>query len=373
MITIKESKTYQALASSGLSKFHKVSIQTEGSDHFLLKEWWSVKQDGEESLHQFSVPKKIKSKNIGKANETSLYDQSIAEYESTLSKYLDKGYHLEGESALIEILPMLAKTLDLAKFNGFPCYLQGKLDGTRMLMTKDKIYSRKGKSYIPEVVSHLVFDLPDGTYIDGELILPSLYSFQDTMKAIKKFDTVMSPLLEFIVYDCYFISNPTMNFIDRYETLKNILKGSNVPTNIKLLPILKVNSLDELQDAHSNYTTDSNTIVYEGTMVRLNAPYTHGQRSSALLKHKDFLDSEYKIIDVVEGEGLYEGCGIFVCVTEDGQRFNVTPKTSISDKKEIYSNKTDYIGRQLKVKYQCLSDTGIPRFPVGLVREEIEG
>lgn len=193
------------------------------------------------------------------------------------------------------------------------------------------------------------------------------------MKAIKKYDPIMSPKLEFIVYDAYFSWEPQKEFIARFEEITELLSKDQIPENIKLLPFSIANSTEDLLAQHAVYTNPDSAIAYEGMMVRLDAAYTPGQRSSALLKHKDFLDSEYLIVDVVEGEGLYKGCGIFVCQTETEQRFNVTPKTSIADKQEIFQNKQTYIGQQLKVKYQCLSDTGIPRFPVGLIREEIEG
>jgi DNA ligase-1 len=363
---IKQSEAYQAIASNGLSKFHKVTIEVTEDEYFLVKEWWSVKQDGTESIHQFSVPKLIKAKNVGKANETSLYDQALSEYESTLLRYLDKGYHLEGQEVLVEVLPMLAKTLNLDKFNTFPCYIQPKYDGCRALQSSANIYSRKGKPYIGEVIKHLKLDIPDGLYLDGELMLPPPYSFQDTMKAIKKYDPEVSQKLMYIVYDCYDAKNPLLNLTERLSKIERLL--TNNLESVIVCPTLQAHSIHEIEYHFSEISK-----THEGIMVRLNEPYAVGQRSSSLLKHKDFLDSEYEIIDIVEGEGSYKGCGIFVCKTLQDIVFNVTPKTSIEDKKEIFNNKQNYIGKQLKVKYQNLSDTGVPRFPVGLIREDIEG
>jgi hypothetical protein len=173
------------------------------------------------------------------------------------------------------ILPMLAKTLNIAKPLIFPCYLQERIKGTRMLMTRDKAYAKTGKPYLTNVVAHLRCNLPEAIYLDGMLTLPDKYSSQDTMKAIKEFDPILSPQLEFIVYDCYFADSPRINFVDRYSLLKQLLAVPVFPQNIKLLPILEVNSIDELQNAHFNCTVPSgDKVTYKGMMVKLNSPYT---------------------------------------------------------------------------------------------------
>ena len=61
-----------------------------------------------------------------------------------------------------------------------------------------------------------------------------------------------------------------------------------------------------------------------------------------------------------------QGAAIFQCVTAAGQPFDCSIKGTMADRRHYFQNPGDYVGRQLTVRYQELSDSGIPRFPVGL-------
>ncbi|KAH8612544.1 putative Zinc ribbon domain [Trypanosoma vivax] len=94
--------------------------------------------------------------------------------------------------------------------------------------------------------------------------------------------------------------------------------------------------------------------------------YAYGARSPNLLKYKLMHDSEYVIVDGVEGQGKWRGClGAFVCKTENGHHFTVTPATSEENKREMWRQLRVYKGRVLTVQYQELSTNGVPRFPIG--------
>jgi hypothetical protein len=96
-------------------------------------------------------------------------------------------------------------------------------------------------------------------------------------------------------------------------------------------------------------------------------------RSSDLQKFKEFFDSEFKVVDYKEGEGLEGGCVIWVCETEDGQRFACRPRGTREERIELFKNGDRYIGNMLTIRYQELTDTGLPRFPVGICfRSEFE-
>ena len=53
----------------------------------------------------------------------------------------------------------------------------------------------------------------------------------------------------------------------------------------------------------------------------------------------------------------------------DGERFNVTPEGSHEKKKEYLSNKFNYIGKQLTVRFFERTITGVPFHAVGVVRD----
>ena len=102
--------------------------------------------------------------------------------------------------------------------------------------------------------------------------------------------------------------------------------------------------------------------------------YLWGYRSNDLLKVKTFQDSEFLVVDIIEGEGKMEGHAVVICkndLTDD--TFKVTPKATMESRKEIYDNKSDYVGRMYTVKYFDRTDDSIPRFPVGIAfREDLD-
>ena len=106
---------------------------------------------------------------------------------------------------------------------------------------------------------------------------------------------------------------------------------------------------------------------YEGAMVRnLTGAYAIGKRSANLQKVKTFLDGEYLIVGFTQGTGNETGCVIWECHTPAGQPFGVRPRGTQEDRKVLFQNGSDYIGRQLTVRYQELTYYGVPRFPVGI-------
>jgi ATP-dependent DNA ligase len=78
--------------------------------------------------------------------------------------------------------------------------VEPKLDGTRCLTDGVHFWTRKGKSYIPEIASKFSFEPIDGLILDGELILPAPYTFQSTVSAVKKYSE-LTDKLEYWVYD----------------------------------------------------------------------------------------------------------------------------------------------------------------------------
>jgi ATP-dependent DNA ligase len=116
---------------------------------------------------------------------------------------------------------------------------------------------------------------------------------------------------------------------------------------------------------------------YEGIMLRDNQlKYEQGKRSQRIRKHKEFYDSEFLIVGAVKAEGNQEGCVVWICETEKGEKFQTTMLGSLEFRREMYENRDEYIGKLLKVRHQVpleeIEEGVIPRFPVGLgVREDL--
>ena len=104
---------------------------------------------------------------------------------------------------------------------------------------------------------------------------------------------------------------------------------------------------------------------YEGIMLRNAAGvYRANYRSNDLQKYKEFMEDEYRIIDFKEGEGRDAGAVIWVCETADGKEFTVRPRGSFEQRREWFNDGDSYIGKNLTVVYQELTEDGKPRFPV---------
>ena len=115
---------------------------------------------------------------------------------------------------------------------------------------------------------------------------------------------------------------------------------------------------------------------YEGQMIRLDKEY-ESKRSKSLLKHKSFIDEEYTILDVVEGEGNKTGMvGSFVFENKNGKRFNASPKYNWEECKRLWNQRQELLGKSATVKYFNLTpgDSPVPRFPyvINIDRESYE-
>lgn len=105
---------------------------------------------------------------------------------------------------------------------------------------------------------------------------------------------------------------------------------------------------------------------YEGIMLRNAAGvYRANYRSNDLQKYKEFIEDEYRIIGFTQGDGRDAGAVVWVCETEDGKEFTVRPRGTMEKRREWFSQGDSYIGMNLTVIYQELTEEGKPRFPVG--------
>ena len=357
MKIIHETPTLQSVAKTGKKKFWRGEVLTDGDSYYYQKVWW---QEG--SKVQTSTPVRVKGKNVGKSNETTDKEQALSEIASIENKQRDKGYSEDGTVDHIPTKPMLAHKYETKKHKvSFPCFVQPKLDGFRMISDGKKGYTRGGKEHVQECVQHLMFDTM-GYQIDGELILPGNRPLQETAKAAKKFREDVSPTLRYMVYDVV-IDEP---YEKRLEILNKIME--NAPPNVLRVQTNTAKTEEEVFYFHHRFISSG----FEGTMVRNNGGgYLVGHRSNDLLKLKDFQDAEFEIVDVEEGKGSFRGKAIFVCKTDDGNIFNVTPEGTSEHREELWRTREDHVGKMLTVRYQALTNDGIPQFPIGVsVREE---
>ena len=338
-------------------------IWTEGAD--IVTEFGQ--RDGKKQLAR----KTATGKNVGRSNETTPEDQAILEMKSMHKKKLDGKYSTTLKGAKQEVfLPMLASSFDKRKDKvTYPVDVQPKLDGVRCLAYWDgdsvKLMSRGGKQWecCNHIVEELMKILPKGMVLDGELYIHGK-SFQEITKLVKKW-RLESVDVVFHVYD---VPKELAGAIrpvwaDRRWSLESLLEPFEECDSLEVVDTHLANTEEDVYKLQSQFLEEG----YEGAIVReMDGEYRFGYRSNKLLKVKNFCDKEYEIVGFTTGVGRFNGCCIWICVTEDGDEFKVVPQGTMEDRKATYKNAKNYIGELLKVKFFELSDDNIPRFPVGI-------
>lgn len=322
-----------------------------------------------------------KGKNIGKANETSPYEQAFSEAESKWKKQLDKGY-VDSLDKVDEIvyLPMLAHSYEKrGKDIEFPCGAQRKYDGIRCLAEVKEgevvLLSRKGKRFphmenLFEDILTVSEKTTERTILDGELYSDAL-SFQRVVGLVKKEtltpeDVEDMKKIHYRLYDCILPESPDAVFTLRYRTLVEIATGLE---NLRIAETYQVTTKEEVKALLEQFLKEG----YEGIILRNNSGiYGVNKRSKDLQKYKLFEDAEYEITGFEEGEGRAAGTVIWVCKTEKNQEFRVRPRGTEEERRTWYNEGEAHIGKKLTVRYQELTDDGIPRFPVGIALRDYE-
>jgi DNA ligase-1 len=314
-------------------------------------------------------------KNVGRSNEMSPERQCVAEISSNYTKKLEQGGYKEQVDNIDEATffkPMLAKDYDdhkptAADYAKGIVYSQPKLDGMRCIMTKTGAWSRNGKPIL--TVPHLrkAWEIAAQTFgenlvLDGELYNHDLKAdFDKIMSLCKKQKPTASELAEsealvqYWVYDLPSISY----FDDRSEMLSHIVKRINLPSVVGV-ETTRVKSEAELNVMFETYLDAG----FEGQIVRLsNAPYEN-KRTKQLLKHKEWVDAEFPIDEILEGTGNRAGmAGSAMFKTVDGKPFKANIMGDRAKLRDILARKEELKGAPATVThFKRLTPDGKPRF-----------
>lgn len=320
-------------------------------------------------------------KNIGKANETTVLEQASLEAQSKYQKYVEKGYtssldDLKESNSIF--LPMLAHPYEKrGKSIVFPAVGQYKLDGIRVMayIHGDSVHllSRTGKpihnfNVIRKDARRVIEEMKRPTLVlDGELYstempfeqLSGLCRLKDTQDedVVKTMD-----LVQLWVFDCYDREAPDETFTARYESISE--HGS-----VRKVPMWSIPDATKVDDSLQKCVDDG----YEGLILRNdNSPYQLNTRSVNLQKLKRFYDDEFTIVGYSEAKGNDRGTIIFECQTSNGEVFSVRPEGPRELRKKYMDDFESIKGKLLTVKYQELTKSGVPRFPVGVVVRDYE-
>ena len=369
--------------SKGDIKVWKGTVVDEGDKTVITLEFGL--ENGKKTIQTKDI---TEGKNIGRSNETTPFEQGIKQVESKMNKKIDEGYGEDKFNIPRPILPMLAHRFDKRKHNiKYPCYIQPKIDGVRMTCRmidgKIEMFTRKGKSFT--VMNHLEkeilnfinqLDLVHSNphfYLDGELYSDSL-TFQELAGVIRNSESSEEQLKEvnYVIFDCFLMTDLDIPFYIRFGGIKQsglpVLKENNNPT-LTYIDSIKISDETKVYEWNNTFVQKG----YEGVIIRnLDGGYVLKNRSPNLQKFKTFLDDEFKVIGFTEGTGTDKGCVIWECETNDGKVFSVRPQGTVLERQGYFQNGDDWIGSLLTVRYQELTDDGIPRFPVGITIRNYE-
>jgi ATP-dependent DNA ligase len=351
--------------------------------------------------------------------QKTLYEQAVFQAKKKWQDHVKKEGYTETKSSASKgrpfVTPMLASKMVIAgeqpkkkrktsKSSGpvknmpFPFFVQPKIDGFRCMATmvdgKLQLVSRKNlpfpgfsslrKTLLPffKLVPNSGFG--SGTfYLDGELFQEGV-PFEILSGNIKRGQNHPDhdlPDIQFRIFDCFDLDFINESFGGRISFLQRLFMKGNKQNRVKimpkdlqsmveayqhkhlrLVPTFEVTSVDEVKEFFGMFMEAG----YEGLMGRKgDSPYQPSKRSQYLQKYKEFQDAEFKIVGFQEGAGRDRGTVVWECETKTGEKFSVRPQGTLEQRAEWFQNGNDYIGEQLTVTYQELSEIGVPRFPVG--------
>ena len=278
--------------------------------------------------------------------------------------------------------PMLATDADLGKLR-FPLLASAKLDGVRAIVRDGVVYSRSNKP-IPNAYVQQKFSRFE--HFDGELIVgdpTSKTCYRDTISGVMSFEG--KPEVRFFVFD--HIGNTSAPYRHRAEHINTAGRGK--PSGALTHFQKEVVDLDELLE----YENDCLETGYEGLILRdPNAPYKQGRstvKEGYLLKLKRFVDDEAVVIGFEER--MHNGniaiknelgrtarsshkenksgrgdLGALLLRHSSGIEFSCGTGFTDSERADIWTNQSRFLGRLAKYKHFPVGAKDLPRHPVFL-------
>lgn len=223
-----------------------------------------------------------------------------------------------------------------------------KLDGVRAYWTGTGFLSRLGNVF--HAPAWFIAGLPD-VPLDGELWLDRK-KFQRTISIVRRQDKSDHwKEVRFVVFDAPQLEK---GFETRLEFVRECL-AQNKPLYAQAHEHVACTGLDHLRRELARLEA----LGGEGLMLRKAGSKYESGRSSTLLKAKRFRDCEARVLGHQEGAGRHKGrLGALLVELEDGTRFAVG--TGFSDAER---ESPPPLGSLVSVRYQELSEGGVPRFP----------
>lgn len=227
-------------------------------------------------------------------------------------------------------------------------WMSEKLDGIRAYWDGTTFISRLGNPFSAPAwfTAALPADILDGELWVGRKLFGKTTSIVRSGAASAAWNTVT-----YVVFDA---PNAPGAFEQRIAHARLLFERAQAP-HARVLDHVACTGVAHLREELARVEQ----LGGEGLMLRRpGSPYEVG-RSSSLLKVKTFHDAEARVIGHAPGAGKHKGrLGALICELPAGAKFNVG--TGFSDAER---EAPPAIGSVVTVRYQELSDDGVPRFP----------
>jgi DNA ligase-1 len=260
-----------------------------------------------------------------------------------------------------------------------PYYVQPKLNGVRALYHLGRMQSRglsneEGKVWNNNVIHHITSELasiiPNNWLLDGELYLHGLSLQQiNSAIAVKRIaPSSKTTSIQYHVFDIIDTNSLHLPFMERARLLETMREKLVIhqARSVAVVPTTLINCEGLDNTLYGQYRSQS----YEGIMYRdPSASYGFAEecgnkenRWKHLLKRKGWEDGEFEILnfELTTGEKGNQGFQI-TCQAQNGKTFNVG--SGLSHAEQIYYSQNSPVGQLLKLRFEMLSDTGIPLKP----------
>ena len=325
----------------------------------------------DQKLKEFSIPKRarekiLESKVSGEwepvlTNSIIMPDQEetkVTQKKSTNTEIkIDQKFVIEqGTSKPADkIEVMLAHTWD-ESIDPTGWWISEKLDGVRCYWSGTRFYSRNGNQFLAP--AFFTEKLPKTVSLDGELWM-GRKMFQKCVGIIKRQDIKKHDMNEWakIVYVIFDAPSIKGNFEKRLHYIHNLAEKIQSPY-VRAHEHRKCTGIEDMQEELERVEK----LGGEGIMLRQPGSIYEHRRSNTLLKVKTFTDAEATVIGFKNGTGrCYGMMGALLVKGDNGIEFKIG--SGFNDQQRMNPPKK---GSRVTYKYQELSNSGKPRFPIFL-------
>lgn len=239
-----------------------------------------------------------------------------------------------------------------------------KLNGIRSTRFKGEFKSRQNK--VQEGLNHIQNELNQIEWlsdfvIDGEMVRNNIDNIPDnenfrlttSMMNSKSADKseIVYTVFDLIPTEEFIKGESSLGFKDRLSHYLDELRADISSLGLKSITVAPTYYTGTDHSKIEELLTEIDGQGYEGLMALRDTHYKC-KRHNGILKCKVFETSDCKIIGYEEGDGRLKGTlGSFI-IEYKGNSVNVGSGYSDIQREEFWSNKDNYIGRILEVKYK---------------------